>query len=268
MCKRIVIILILTVCCVALNGQVLTQFPADKNIVRGTLPCGAEYYLVHNEKNKGYADFALVQKNHLEPELSRQSLISPGGFSTNPYEFFSQKGVSGGQKGFVSSQDGSTVFNFRNVPCYDTAAADSTLLVLFDMMRSCPTEQAIVISGDIQTSVIEERLRMLSLTVDRLLPSPPTAPYQWKPSETLNVSSRANSMDCTSTISVTFHTQRISPEAMNSPLPLVSRMFASELGIILQTGYGETSIKAKFPLPTSPSAIAAVHADLETNCAY
>ena len=44
------------------TAQTLPQLPLDSAVVTGTLPNGLTYYIRHNEKPKGQADFYIAQR--------------------------------------------------------------------------------------------------------------------------------------------------------------------------------------------------------------
>ena len=52
----------------------LPSLPADKRIIRGTLGCGATYYMVTNPTEKGYADIAVIRREEPPSGESRRSL--------------------------------------------------------------------------------------------------------------------------------------------------------------------------------------------------
>ena len=138
----------------------------NPGITVGSLPDNVSYYLAENDITKGYANFILVQKSFSDVDHSRGLLLDLPHFKEMaPYEFLASKGVGYGQGGYVSYPDGNTVFSFEDVPTYDSAASDSTLLLIFDLVKAFDGEQAIIICGDIAPKDMESRLHVFSLTV-------------------------------------------------------------------------------------------------------
>lgn len=227
-------ILLLTLPVQVASAQVLPSFETDKTIRKGTLPNGADYFLVDNKEARGYADFALVQKNHVDGRASRRMLayLQDFGFE-KPYRYLAAKGVGYSKNGFVSIREGSTVFSFRNVPVYDGAAPDSTLLILFDIMKETDASQAIIVSGDMDLQKISDRIYAMSMTVPRLSTSTPDTKYTWKPQKYTGIRTiRSNSGNVVS-VAASFRSPRTPDNLMNTPQPLVTRMFTEELGTIV-----------------------------------
>lgn len=252
--KRTFFLLILTltlpVQAASAQTQDLPSFEADKTIRKGTLPNGADYFLVDNKEARGYADFALVQKNHVDGRASRRMLAYLQNFGyEKPYRYLAAKGVGYSRDGFVSVREGSTVFSFRNVPVYDGAAPDSTLLILFDIMRETDAGQAIIVSGDIDLQKISDRIYAMSMTVPRLSPSVSDTEYIWKPQKYTGIRTvRSNSGNVVS-VAASFRSPRTPDNLMNTPQPLVTRMFTEELGSIVSS-----RLKAAFRAENVPLA--------------
>ena len=149
-----------------LSAQGLPTLKKAPEITTGKLPNGVSYYLVTNPNNKGYADFALVQKGQRNIDAARSALVHlPHFTSPKPYEFLASKGIGYRRQGYVSYPKGATVFRFEDVPIFDSAASDSTLLLMFDLMGTCPGEQALVISGDIELKSLRDRMSVFSLSI-------------------------------------------------------------------------------------------------------
>ena len=165
-------------------AQELPKMPEDTGIQMGVLPNGTNYYVVANPGTKGLADFALVQKsgkgfsNKVKTTEISESLLTrlPNLDGLSPRKFFMDYDVVPKEGRFISVQDGKAVFRFSNVVLKDRPQMlDSTLLVLMSMIhsmrdyedsfvRSCyaPSENAIIISGDVKTDEVIEKIKMLS----------------------------------------------------------------------------------------------------------
>lgn len=235
MIKRFILLAVsvfLTVLASPVLSQELPSFKDDGRIVKGQFPNGINYYLVRNTVSKGYADFALVQKNN--GAGSREILSRLGGArDIKPYKFLADKGIGYSVDGYASSRGGSSVFSFRNVPTFDASAADSTLLVIFDMIRTVSCPQAVIISGDVDVNKLVDRMYVLSMTIP-LLPSVQQASgYEWTPGLELICRTHPSGNPGVSRITVTISSPRVAPEYMNTPQPLVTEMFLAELQTIL-----------------------------------
>ncbi|MBQ1937188.1 MAG: hypothetical protein II355_05425, partial [Bacteroidales bacterium] len=126
-----------------MQGQALPSLEVAKEISKGRLTCGLDYYLVTNSSQKGFADFALIRREHCDDEAERAVLTSlPLWQSRKPYEFFSEGGVGYGESGFIEHLPGATVYRFQNVPVYNKAKADSTLYLMLNMARESDVPQA------------------------------------------------------------------------------------------------------------------------------
>lgn len=231
-------------------GQQLPALKSSNAIHRGALPNGVSYYLVPNTTSKGYANFALVQKRGTDTAPSRRLLRRLPHFTeVSPYQFEASKGVGYGPEGYLSYPDGATLFNFRNVPTFDSAAADSTLLLVFDLVDSFDGPQSIIISGDISLNSIVDKMKVLSLTIGaRKDTGHPAKAYSWEPSGSLVFESGRNSTASVAGVTLSWSSPRTPPEAMNTPQPLVSRMYAAELGYIARKRIERTFRSWSIPL--------------------
>lgn len=227
---RILVFIFFLLITLGLPASDLPSFGVDPRIKQGTLPNGVRYYLVSNDSSKGYADFCLVQKDGGGPGLSRSLLSNLENFrQTSPYRFLAGRGVGYGPEGFVSYRDGASVFSFKDVPTFDTDAADSTLLVIFDMIKAVPCPQAVIISGDIDATKFADRMHVLSMTIPRMPEDNPSEPYSWEPTEGPLCTSSVSGTDGVSEIRVRIAAPRTPAEFMNTPQPLVTGIFVAEL---------------------------------------
>ena len=164
-------------------GQELPKMPVDPAIQSGVLPNGTNYYVIANSDTKGMADFALVQKSGKTfgekvptREISERLMTCiPLLDSLSPRRFFIENDIIPKDGRFLWNRDGAAVYRFSNVPADRSETVDSTLLVLMGMIhsarnledefsRSChaPSENAIIVSGDINAGEIIGKMRMLS----------------------------------------------------------------------------------------------------------
>lgn len=239
----------------------LPSFPRDPRIVQGVLPDGVSYYLVTNDISKGYADFALVRKNYDDVSGTRDAISSVEGIQgLRPFQFLSDKGIGYQKEGYAAYRDGSTVLNFRNVPAFDAPAADSTLLLIFDMIKTADCPQAVIISGDIDAGKLADRMYMLSMTVPRLPAEEAEAPYQWSPVWGLQCEVLPCEEGTVATISLCITGPRVPRESMNTPQPFVTQMFVRELETILYRRIRRSFRDAGIPI----GRISLVHRDSAT----
>ena len=200
----------------------------------GRLPDGISYYLVTNNSSKGYANFALVQKGALSPVAAARNLADLPHFPGKaPYKFLASKGIGYNRNGYAECRDGATIYGFENVPTFDPAALDSTLLLIFDIASTYGAEQAIVVSGEYNLAVMKDRLHILSLTIPKLQPAPVAFKYIWKPVEDPVLVQRANGCANAASLTIDYAAPRTPGSKMNTPQVLVTDIFARELGYLL-----------------------------------
>ncbi|MBQ9309260.1 MAG: hypothetical protein IJ222_00155 [Bacteroidales bacterium] len=225
--QRAIIIFLLCSLAFTARAQDLPQFPKSSRIVTGSFPNGVAYYLVANNTSKGYATFALAQKGAYGQEVSREAL-------KGPLRFLSSNGIGYGPEGYVAFPGEAAVYTFKDVPTFDSAVCDSALVMLNRLTEEFYGEQAVVICGDINTDKIKDKLQMLSLTVARRGPSPEGEEYEWIPSYYPGVIHYGNRSSGLAEISISFTSPRTRREHMNTPQPLVSQLYARQLGYIIR----------------------------------
>lgn len=229
-----------------LRGQSLPELEKAKEIVTGELPDGISYYLIKNLSHPGFADFALVQPYRDASTTPREDLVSLPHFRDGkPYEFLARCGVGYGPRGFVRQQGDATVYRFADVPVSSPAVADSTMLLLFDLALSSPHVQSVVISGDIDVDAISERLRILSMTVPRRTPATRDSGYGWTSQEEAVVTTGTGPVGL---IRATYRSPRTDAALMNTIQPIMSRLLAREMDIILSRRLRAAFNKASIPL--------------------
>ena len=219
----------------SLRAQGLPSLPKASEVVTGTLPNGISYYLVTNPAaSKGFADFALVQKGAVSEETARGVLTSLPHFQeTKPYQFLAKLGVGYSDYGFIKSSDHSTSYHFKDVPVSRQADRDTVLLMLFDISETCPYEQAIVVSGDIDKATVQERMNVFSMMVTPRGKSPAAPQFEWSYPQEAQVERIVDPRLDLSEIEVGYLSARTPRELMNTAQPLVTEMFSRELGRVL-----------------------------------
>ena len=228
-------------------GQTLPLLEKDNNIVTGRLPDGITYYLINNTQLPGVADFALVQPQRSDVEGARRSLASLPHFKDErPGEFLARNGVGYAPLGFIRHLRGATVFRFADVPVSSPSVSDSTLLLLFDLAATSEYRQAIIISGDIDVPALTERIRILSMTIPQRKETEDELTYGWK-SQDEAISTTGTSP--VGLLRVMYRSPRTDAALMNTIQPIMGKLLARELSIIL-----EQRLKAAFAAKGIPLA--------------
>ena len=230
----------------ALWSQALPALEKAREIVTGELPDGISYYIVKNQDVPGFADFALVQPQRDSETSPREELVNLPHFKDQkPYEFLARWGVGYGARGFVRQQGNATIFRFAGVPVSSPSVADSTLLLLFDLALGSPYRQSVIISGDIDVSVIGERLRILSMTVPKRTEAESDQQYNWQPQEEASVTTGTGPVGL---IRASYRSPRTDAALMNTIQPVMSRLLTREMEIILSKRLRAAFSQASIPL--------------------
>jgi len=141
--------------------------PVDQDVRIGKLPNGLTYYIRHNEKPKGQADFYIAQKvgsaleedsqrglaHFLEHMCFNGTTNFPG---HNLIDWLSSIGVRFGQNLNAYTGVDETVYNIDNVPVARESVQDSCLLILHDWANDLLLEDAEI---DSERGVIHEEWR-------------------------------------------------------------------------------------------------------------
>ena len=231
-----------TLCCTllwlipgAILAQGLQKLPAAGEISTGVFPNGISYYLVTNKAAYGYADYALVQKGTPDVDASRAALSALGHFGNKkPYQFLSSRGVGYSEHGYAVHGEDCTIYRFEDVPTSDVASSDTTLMMLFDLCALCPTEQAVIISGDIDAAVVKGKMSIFSLMVSKRDPLPSDEEYFWDPVPAATVITGESGFGRVSEISVSYASPRTSRENLGNIHSLVTDRMFTELDIIVR----------------------------------
>ena len=212
----------------------LPPLPKDPRILSGTLKSGVTYYVIKDETRKGYAEAAIVRRDEILSSSTRKQLDSlPGFIGTSPREFLSRNGMGYGPEGLCYEAEGSTVFRFRDIPVYDTAVQDSTLLLSFSLAGESPSRQAIILAGDVDPSAVIHKMELFSMLVKPSYKSNPEANYIWEPT-LVPVFSLFPSPGRRAGVTVTYAFPRTPRESMSTAQPLIMDIFAREFDVILR----------------------------------
>ena len=206
-------------------AQSLPSLPVDGRVKKGTLRCGVTYYMVTNHSAKGYADMAIIQRDQPTSAAPLEELDAA---------FLSRMGVAPSTEGYLSDVDGSTVYHFRDVPCYRPEVLDSMLLYSFAQVALSKAQQAVVVSGDIDPVELKKKMDIFSMMVPRMLVKENHKPdYVWEPSPAPWVEVYPSDSPVT-VVSVTYAGARVPFDYMNTAQALVSDLFGDELQVILR----------------------------------
>lgn len=231
---------------IMMPAQNLPVLQKDGAVTTGNLTNGISYYLVTNPSMKGVADFALVRRGETDTLSARKELSSLPHFNkTIPYKFLSRKGIGCRPEGYVSYRDDATIFRFDDVPMFDQAASDTTLLMLFDLIAAKPCRYAIIIAGDINPSTIKERMNVLSLMVPSRNPAYRKKEYVWKPPVAPEYSFVPSGQ---SSVTVEFRSPRTPDDQMNTIQPFISELFSGSLREVVLDRVRETLISSRIPV--------------------
>ncbi|MBR4817498.1 MAG: hypothetical protein IKZ72_02535 [Bacteroidales bacterium] len=144
-------------------------------------------------------------------------------------------------------------FFFHDVPVGQAAIRDTALLLLFDISETCPYEQALIVCGDVDKAVVRERMNVFSMMVTPRERVPEPDPYEWNPSEVPVVRFSQAAPQEEATLTVRYSSPRTPREAMNTAQPLVTELFAQELGGIVRERLKRVFREGGIPLAAASS---------------
>ena len=251
-------------------GQDLPKLPSDPAIHQGTLPNGTKWFVCVNPSTKSMADFVLVQKTGTDTpgitcdplRVAKASLGNLPHFrKRTPEEFLASKGCMPGRDGYVKVTDEATIYRFEDILLSDEKAViDSTLLLLFDLVNfsntspgesaeGCysPSNQAIIVSGDVKLDVIVSKMNNISLMVNAGESRLGSTKYTWKSkeggAEFLNI--KDNSLS--SSVSFTWRFPRTAEQFMSTIQPAIFEMIMTEFGLVSLSSIKDNMKAAKLP---------------------
>lgn len=155
----------------------LPQLPRDKDVRYGVLPNGLTYYIRHNERPKGQADFYIAQKvgSILEDDhqrglahfLEHMCFNGTENFPGNSLiTWLESNGVKFGQNLNAYTSIDQTVYNISNVPVARESVQDSCLLILHDWADGLLLDPEEI---DKERGVIHEEWRSRNIGQQRIL---------------------------------------------------------------------------------------------------
>lgn len=252
--RQIFTVLATLLLAITMPAQEIPVLPDDPSVLKGVMPDGMAYYLVSNPTDKGTADFALVQKTGYMSvpdslsgrinEIAREALKELPRFRpSDTHSFLSRHGIAPGRSGYVKVTEDATVFRLENVSLSDgTAVLDSVLLVLMDIadraswsqdevLRNwyAPADQAIIVSGDINAKAVAEKLVNMSYMIPakEQLARPV---HVWQEHEDMVFIADTSALSPVTDISMTWVSQRVPREYMNTVQPAMFEMAVNTLG--------------------------------------
>ena len=240
-------------------AQDLPVLSPDNTVKTGVLPNGTSYYIVSNPSIKGMVDFALVQKTGTDniQDTAAYRAVSEAR-KTLSHEFFTRHGVAPGRDGFVKVKDNSTEFRFNDVLVAKPEVLDSALLAIMSMVDRitdtedefvrrwyAPSDQAVIIAGDVNSSSVAEKLRMLSYMTPAS-PSTVRKEYVWEERESSYLKGNDEVRDLAS-LTATWNSARTPREYMNTIQPVIYEMYLAELRILSEEYIAEALKKKGIP---------------------
>ncbi len=229
-------------------AQDVPVLAADPAVAGGVLPNGLSYYLVTNPAVKGTADFALVQKTgRLTPadspgmkavDEARESLSSLRR-TGSPSDFLARRKAVCGRDGYVKVTDDATVYRFSEM---DLGAVDSLLLLIMDIVDRpngiedeflekwyAPSDQAVIISGDIDSKAVASKLNSMSYMIPARKSEPRPEYADEMPHELVSISAVPGNPSL-SAVSATWRSKRAPREYMNTVQSEIFEMSLNTLG--------------------------------------
>lgn len=172
-------------------AQEIPLLPSDKSVSQGQLPNGMKYYIIENPTVKGTADFALV------------------------------------------SRTDNSVLHKKDIRiAFSESVMDSTLLHIMNLAdNASPSDQAIIVSGDVKLASVAEKIKMLSY----MTPVRDTAAreaYEWKSEDNIKVVAKENQDRKLAAITATWRSPRTDVKLMNTIQPAITSLFTGQMGMV------------------------------------
>lgn len=213
--KYIILAVLVAVCVLPVSTKAKTVISMDSAITKGVLPNGLTYYIAVNPTTKGFADFALVQNVGNQKDIAE----IPSHLKKNSS---------------VKITDDATIYQFKEMRIgRHKTLLDSTLLTLIQISDRAlsPANQAIIVSGDVKAAAVEEKIKMLGLTVPKRQAPPQTASKDTH--KRFSVKVLPERIPSVADISLIYTLPTPSKEYMASPAKMVFDIYVRELGLIM-----------------------------------
>lgn len=266
---RFLVSLLLAIFSITMPAADLPQLPASSKIKTGVLDNGVSYYIVTNSTEKGKADIALVQRcgygNENGAMVGTSAVNAMGALTSlphfrtdTPFSYLSRNCIWPGARGYVAVYSDAAVYRFNGLDLSRSKeVVDSTLLLVLDVIgmqsdvlgaRYSPENQAIVISGDIDTGAVLNKMNMLSMLVTRRPANKAVQDYKWEHSEEALFRYVKDDVKGRVSITAEYRSPRTPKNNMNTVQPLVSKKFASEFGILIKKRLSTALRRADVPV--------------------
>ena len=243
-------------CTMIVPAQELPVLTPDKAISSGTLPNGTNFYIVANPSVKGLVDFALVQKTGTENINDTDSYRAVSeARKTLSSGFFPSHGATLGKDGFVKVKDNSTEFRFSNILISKPEVLDSALFSIITMVDRItdsedefvrkwysPSDQAVIVAGDVDPSKVAEKLKMLSYMTPAF-PSSDRKEYVWEEKGAGYLMQQDETRELAS-LTATWSSARTPKAYMHTIQPAIYDMYLTELGMVPRE-YISKALKSK-----------------------
>ena len=244
-------------------AQELPVFPGDPSLTHAVLPNGMSCFVVENHATEGIADFALVQRTGTGnvpgegkdvSDAAKSALASlPRLDGTSALKFLASIGAEHGPEGFLDVTSDATIFRFKDINLsYSPSVLDSALLVIMDLADRgsftddgfvrkwyAPSDQAVIVCGDVSASSVKDKLTMMSYMIPARDTSARLTP-QWHAVDTLSVSVAEDPSHELSTVAASWSTPRISKDYLATVQPAITSLFMEELGKVACARFAKT----------------------------
>lgn len=252
---------------VMIHAQELPVLTPDKAVTAGYLPNGTCYYIVSNPTIKGLVDFALVQRTGTGniDDADPGRAVSEAR-NTLDYEFFTYHGAIPGRDGFVKVKDNCTEFRFNDVLVSGPEVLDSALFSLLSMVDRIadtedefvrrwysPSDQAVIIAGDVDAKSVAEKLKMISYMTPAF-PSSERKEYAWEEKETEYIRTK-DEVRSLASLTATWYSARTPKGYMHTIQPAIYDMFLAELSMVSEEYIGKALRQKGIPY----ADVSAVH---------
>lgn len=245
-------------CSISVHAQKLPALPSDPAVKKGALPNGLTYFIAVNPSAAGHADFALVQKIGTSTvndtlaertvDLAKDALAElPRIKGPSPQVWLARHGVTTSREGFVNVSSDATVFRFPDVSLTSGKnVADSTLLLLLTIVDRVstsddafmkkwysPSDQAIVIAGDVNANDLIAKMTSMSY----MIPAKPASPkkkYKWQDCDSAVFHVSSDSRMKLAEVSLAWRLPRAPVEYMNTVQPAIYERFVNVLGYLAE----------------------------------
>lgn len=214
-----------------------------------TLPNGINCYIVTNKTEPGRAVYALVQQGPADLRADGFDLDALPHFrDRKPHRFLRANGIHYSCGGYPEGCEDASIYTFSGVDAGDVAISDTTALMVFDLASICPYRQAIVVSGDIVTAKVKERLTVFSMMVSPRTALPAPAPYVFDRDRSAEIVRTFTPDSSVAQISVLFRSPRTERARMGTVQPVITEALFGQLGIVLKNRMVGAFARERLPL--------------------